>query len=77
MMDQMMSSVMAKVAESMKKQQEEFTTLMSQLMNNKAEQDTKKGGLLSNVVINPQNIHSMNLRSGRKYGDAYEYEEEE
>ena len=29
------------------------------------------------MVINPQNIHSMHLRSGRKYGDAYEYEEEE
>ena len=28
-------------------------------------------------MINPQNIHSMHLRSGRKYGDAYEYEEEE
>ena len=77
MMNQMMSSVMAKVEESLKKQKEDFTTLVSQMLNNKAEQDAKKGGLPSNVVVNPQNMHSMQLRSGRQYGDAYEYEEEE
>ena len=78
-MYQIMSSLMEKMngfEESLKKQ-ENVTTLVSQMLNNKAEQDAKKGGLPSNVVINPQNIHSMNLRSGRKYGDAYEYEEEE
>ena len=58
MMDQVMSSVMAKVNESLKKQQEDLTNLVSQLLNNRAEQDAKKGGLPSNVVVNPQNIHS-------------------
>ena len=53
MIDQVMSSVMAKVNENFKKQQEDLTTLVSQLLNNRAEQDTKKGGLSSNVVINP------------------------
>ena len=47
------------------------------MLNTKAEQDAKKGGLPSNVVINPQNLHAMNLRSGRQYGSAYDYEEEE
>ena len=29
------------------------------------------------MVINPQNMHAMQLRSGRQYGHAYDYEEEE
>ena len=68
MIYQMMSSFMEKFEERLQKQE----NAVSQMMNNKAEQDAKKGGLPSNVVINPQNIHSMHLRSGRKYGDAYE-----
>ena len=79
MMYQMMSSLMEKMngfEESLKKQ-ENITSMMSQLVNTQAEQDAKKGGLPSNVVINPQNLHAMNLRSGRQYGQAYDYEEEE
>ena len=79
MMYQMMSSLMEKMngfEESLKKQ-ENITSMMSQLVNTQAEQDAKKGGLPSNVVINPQNMHAMQLRSGRQYGHAYDYEEEE
>ena len=67
MMYQFMSNLMEKIngfEESLKKQ-ENVTTLVSQMLNTKAEQDTKKGGLPSNVVINPQNLHAMNVRSGR------------
>lgn len=54
--------------------QDNLQSFVSEMANSKSEEKAKKGGLPSNIVMNPKIVNVMHLRSGKRVG--YDYEEE-
>ena len=52
-------------------------SLVSQMANAKNEEEGKKGGLPSNIVVNPKGVKAMDLRGGVQVNSIPYYDEEE